>query len=102
MDCPVETAPALLQVPAKRLEVPRAGDVELEHVRGLGQAGGGALGDPPGTAEAREDDLCALALGLIGDRVGDAVVVENAGDEDALALEDHGWGEISRLSDGSR
>ena len=74
---------------AERAEVVVGVDVQLEHVGRLGQALGRALGHPPHAPEAGQHDLGALSLRALGDRVGDRVAVDDAGDEDPLAVEDH-------------
>ena len=74
---------------ASAREVLVAVDVELEHVGRSAAAARGALGHPPHAAEARQHHLGARVLGPLGDREGDAAPVDDAGDQDPLALEDH-------------
>ena len=65
----------------------RIGHVELEHV-GLGrQLAGRALGERQPAPGAGEDDLGPLLLGQLGHAEGERGVGEDAGDEDALAVE---------------
>src|SRR5216683_1366229 len=48
------------------------------------------LDDAHHPAEAREDQLRALALGLHRDRITDAAAVGESGDQDLLTFENHG------------
>ncbi len=65
------------------------GHVELDDLGLRGKPARGALREAHGPTERAEDDLGALLLGELGDRVGDRSVVEHSGHEDALTVEDH-------------
>jgi hypothetical protein len=86
---PVQAVPPAADLIGERCEVLVAVDVKLEHVRGRVELRRRALGHPAHPAEARQQDLGALTLRALGDRIGDRVAVDDARDEDSLALEDH-------------
>ena len=54
-----------------------------------GQLPGDPLGQAHGPAERGQDDLRSLLLGAAGHREGDGLIGEDAGDEDALAFQQH-------------
>jgi hypothetical protein len=85
----VETAPALLQLGAQRAEVFRIGDVELQDVGFDRQLPGHPLRQAHGPSERCQHDLGALLLGAAGHREGDGLIGEYAGDQDALAFQQH-------------
>jgi hypothetical protein len=78
-----------LELIAQGGEVLRASDVELQDTGRIRKPRSGPLGDPPNPAEAGQQDLGSLSLRLFGDRVGDAVAINDAGDQDSLAVEEH-------------
>ena len=75
-------------VAGQRGEVVLVGHVELDDLHvGRREPLGGALGEAHHPAERAEHHLGALLLREPSGREGDRGVVEDAGDEDALALE---------------
>ena len=91
MEGAVDAAPALAELVADGGDVRRVGDVELEHVGLGGELAGGALGERQPAPGAGEDHLGALLLREAGDAEREGGVGEDAGDEDALAVEEgHG------------
>src|SRR5262249_6078007 len=73
----------------QRGEVVGVGDVELDDL-GLGrELAGGALGEAHDAAERAQHHLRPLLLGEARDTEADRGVVEDAGDEDPLAVEEH-------------
>jgi hypothetical protein len=64
-------------------------DVEFENVRCPRKAAGSSFGDPAHPPEAGQDHLGPRALRALGDRVGDRAAIDDAGDQDSLALDDH-------------
>ncbi len=85
----VETTPAIPQLAGDGRQVGLVVDVELEDVNGLGQPLRRTFSHPPHASEAAENDRGPLALGLLGNVVGDRVFRDDAGDEQALARKDH-------------
>ena len=63
------------------------GDVEFEHIDGLGQLACRALREAEGSARAGEHDVGALLLRQHGNAVGKRGIREDAGDHDVLAVE---------------
>ena len=92
----VDAAPALAQVLRDGLDVLGLVDVELEHVGHGVELAGGALGHALGAAEAGQDDLGARRLGLLGDLERDRLAVDDAGDQELLALQRLTAGSSSR------
>ena len=88
----VHAAPALAQLARQRLEVGRLVDVELQHVRRLGEPLSRPLGHAARAPERCQDDLRAGLLRLPGDLERDRLAVKDAGDEELLAVE-HGHSE---------
>ena len=86
---PVDATPAGLQLLRDRGEVLGLVDVELEHVGGLREALGRALGQAPRPAEARQHDLRAGLLGAASDLPRDRVFGDHAGDQQLLVVEHH-------------
>ena len=85
----VQRTPPVAQRRGDRGDLLGLVDVELEDVGWVGQALGDALGDAHATAETGEDDLGPLTLRALGDGEGDRLLGEDAGDEQALAVEEH-------------
>src|SRR5207245_3139455 len=65
------------------------GYVHLENLGHRVELFGRHLRDAHHPAEAGEQDLRALTLRLLGDRIADAAPIRHSRNEDALALENH-------------
>ncbi len=89
VDRPVDPAPARLQLAPQRGDVLVGVDVEVEHLGRRVEPRRRALGHPFHPAEAGQQHLGPLRLRPLGDREGDAVAVDDPGDQDLLSLEDH-------------
>ena len=76
-------------------DVVRVVDVHLEHVRGRGQLPRNLLRQANAPADVREENLRALLLCHLRDRERNAVVGQDAGDEQLLAVEAHASGASS-------
>ena len=85
----VNPAPGALERLRQRGEVLGAVDVKLEHLTDGVEFLRCALGHAPHPAEAREHDLGTLPLRLLSGVEGDRVLGDDAGDQQALAGQDH-------------
>ena len=83
----VDAAPALAQVVRDGLDVLGLVDVELEHVGDGIELGGRAVGHALRAAEARQHDLRTGRLRLLGHLERDRLAVDDAGDQELLALQ---------------
>src|SRR3546814_1791025 len=87
----VDPTPALADGVSHGDDVVGVGDVELEHLGRLRELAGGALRQREAATGTGEDHLGALLLGDAGHPEREGGVGQDAGDEDALAVEEgHG------------
>src|SRR5439155_9611545 len=85
----VEAVPTFGNLFDRGLDVTRFLHIHLENVRHRIELFCSHLGDSHHPAEAREQELCACFLQLRRYRVADAAAVTHAGEQHALAFEDH-------------
>ncbi len=95
----VQASPSVHDRRRDRADVIGVVDVHLHHVGLRGQLAGDLLGQPHALADVREQDLGALLLRDLGCGEGDAVVGQDAGDEQLLAVEEHASGASSSVMD---
>jgi hypothetical protein len=86
----VDRAPASRQLLADRSHVGRLVDVQLQDVHLAGQPARGPLGEGAGAAEPGEHHLGPVVQGLAGHRVGDRAGGQHPGDQQSLAVDQHG------------